>query len=686
MNFWKKMPLSRAVLPFVLGIFLALELKIEIQSYFWIVMVSIFCALIFIFRLKKSRTLNSLVSFLILTSMLILGIHRGEVFSKSIEESALSQFEIEEIDSFLIEIDGGFYEKEKSYKTSGTIKGIYKNGRLIPHHERTLLYIPKDDYSPEYDKINELITTRRPNLISSPKNPAEFDYQKYLKGLGISCQFYLPKNDFRTVSYITENSLPAYFSEVRASNLSRLQKLGIKDDVYGVVSALVFGQKDHLDEDLYNAYGAAGATHVLAVSGLHVGLIYIVLAWLLKPLLKSKSGKWLSLFLILAGLWFYAAITGCSPSVLRACTMFSFISVGRISKNSSNIFNTIAASALCLLLLKPNLIMEVGFQLSYSAVLGILLIQPWLYRLWTPKNYLLDKSWQIVTVSIAAQAGTFPLALLYFHQFPNYFILSNLFVIPLATFILYLTLIVLALSYIPTVWDIAEGLAQLLSFTVKFLNHSIRLVETLPMAKTEGIDITILECFILYIIIGSLVLLLTKKQYNMLKWNMGFVLLLCALQCKEKFDQSNQSSLNIHVIQNERAISIIEGSTCYFICSEELWNDQEKKRFHISHFWDRKGIKKITYVNLSDSFKEANSFNKEEKYILFKDYLISLGRDVSPVEKVSKKTIVLLDEIPYGEIEEDYIQYLSDGSTKKKYLLKKSESSVIMDLQYCLVI
>lgn len=666
MNFWKKMPLSRAVLPFLLGVFLALEVGFQTHSLFWIILIFLL-AIIGILSLKKAKKFyNSIISVAILSSLLLLGVFRGESFSSQLKKNSLTTSEINSTEAFLIELNGRITEKKKSFKIPGVIKGIYKNRELLPHYEKTLIYFPKTEYDDTLRFTKEIVTTQKPSLITSPKNPAEFNYQKYLKKQGISNQFYLPSSAITEITKRTKISYQEYFEKLREYNLEMLKSLGVRGEVFGVVSALVFGQKDYLEPELYKAYGTAGATHVLAVSGLHVGLIYLILAWLLKPLLKNKFTKWLRLFLILLGLWFYAALTGFSPSVLRACTMFSFISLASNNSSGSNIFNTLAASAFFLLLVQPNLIMEVGFQLSYSAVLGILLIQPWLYKLIYIKTTLLDKAWQIVTVSIAAQAGTFPLALLYFHQFPNYFILSNLFVIPLATLILYLTLITLFISFIPIISNASNLLAGLLNQVVLFLNKSIKIIEKLPMAKTEGIDISIWECLILYGIIGFLILTVIHQSYSALKWCLALFLVLIGLQCHERIQQHAQNSLHIHLINNERAISIFEGRTCYFICSESLWKDETRMKFHVNHFWNKSGISKINHVSISEDYEEGKFFRKKGDFITYNGSVIALGGDPNLDGNSKNKSIFLIDEIPYNAETFLFDKVIADGKTKNK--------------------
>ena len=225
--------------------------------------------------------------------------------------------------------------------------------------------------------------------------------------------------------------------KLRKSFINIFENQGISGRNFAVVTALVLGMDDYLDNDTRKEFSSAGAIHILCVSGLHVGVIYMVLNALLFFLKRNKYARALRSLILLIGIWFYAMLTGLAPAVLRAATMFSFVIIGTGIKRKAGVFNSLTVSAFILLLFNPFLIYNVGFQLSYAAVIAIVAIQPTIYQIWQPKNKIADNIWGITTVSVAAQLGTAPLGLFYFHQFPNYFIITNLIAIPLATLILY---------------------------------------------------------------------------------------------------------------------------------------------------------------------------------------------------------------------------------------------------------
>jgi competence protein ComEC len=226
------------------------------------------------------------------------------------------------------------------------------------------------------------------------------------------------------------------------------QHVKTKDEL-AVASAIMLGYRDYMNADIVQAYASSGALHVLSVSGLHVGVLFLALQFLLQWMDKYRQLKWVKVLLVLAVMFFYAVLTGLSPSVLRAVVMFSFFVIAKAINRDNNMYNVLGISCLLLLFWNPYLITEVGFKLSYLAVLGIVVLYPILQPLLTFKNKLLKGAWSITCLSIAAQIATFPISLYYFHQFPNLFLISNLIIIPASDFVLYLGMLICVTFKIP---------------------------------------------------------------------------------------------------------------------------------------------------------------------------------------------------------------------------------------------
>lgn len=298
-------------------------------------------------------------------------------------------------------------------------------------------YFAKDSLSDRLSYGDILLLENTINSIDKPRNPYQFDFKSYYAHKNIYHQAY-----FKSGSWTyTGNSESSRFWEITCSIRRLLQK---RFETYfenkairGVASAIIIGYKEDLDDNWLDAFSKTGTIHVLAVSGLHVGIIYILLSIILGLNRATGSALKIKSFITLLALFGYCLLTGSSPSVCRASIMFGTVLIAKAINRQSNIYNTLALSAFILIVFDPFTFFHVGFQFSYLAVLGIVYYKD-IFRSWVPvKTWLGDKIATLLSVSAAAQITTFPLGLYYFHQYPNFFMFSNLIVIPCITIILY---------------------------------------------------------------------------------------------------------------------------------------------------------------------------------------------------------------------------------------------------------
>lgn len=418
----------------------------------------------------------------------------------------------------------------------------------------------------------------RPQETSPPANPGEFDYRGYLIYNRIYHQQFVG-DEFGVIGHESSNWFVTKANHLRAESVKILSAVITDDRARGITLALVLGVKDDLQDDVIQAFSATGAMHVLAVSGLHVGIIYAIVFLLLKKVgLSNKKYQWWLAILSMLVLWAYALLTGLSPSVLRAVTMFSFIAIGRALSRNTNIYNTLAASALALLLYNPYLIMSVGFQLSYLAVFGIVYIQPKLYQLFETEHWLLDKIWAITCVSIAAQLATAPLSILYFHQFPTYFLLSNLFIIPAAFVILVSGLLLLATSAIAV---IAGALGWLVTQFIVAVNGLVFLVSQLPGSTMDGIYLSILDTWLIYAFMCCLIIFLVKKRYTYIKYAFGFSVLLAASQVWHFSQFAGTNEFSVMNISANHVFDFRSGFQSTMLSDSSFAKDDQSQRFHL---------------------------------------------------------------------------------------------------------
>jgi len=542
--------------------------------------------------------------------------------------------------SSIVRLTEDVINKEKSNKSEVEVVAIKQDSNWVITSGKAIVYFKKDSFSDNLKFGSKLLVNSPWNIIGLPTNPAQFNYRNYLYNSGIIAQQYVTDSKWKILN-VSKNSSIRKYAFIYQKKLLDILKSNFDGDELSVISALLLGYKDLLDREIIMTYASSGAMHILAVSGLHVGIIFMVLNFLLSFMNRIKFGNYFKAIILIVFLWIYALITGMSPSVLRATTMFSFIIIGSALKRQTNIYNTLAASAFVLLIYNPFILLQVGFQLSYLAVLGIVFLQPKIYNLYKSNNWILDKTWAITTVSISAQIATFPLGMYYFHQFPNYFLLSNLFVIPLATFIialgifLFLSNLFLPLSYL---------IAFLLTKLLVFLNFSVDWVQSLPYSLTIGISISQLETILIYLIILMIIPALIKINFKSMKFALVLSIILVSYQIYEKVTCQNQQYFIVYDVKGEQAIDFVDGNNNYFIADENLANDQSKMRFNIQHFrWEKRVIESIL---VSTDFIASN-FYRNENYIQFFDEKIALWDKefVKPITPLAFDYIIVSDKV-----------------------------------------
>jgi competence protein ComEC len=433
-------------------------------------------------------------------------------------------------------IEGAFTTKKNLALTELKIKEVLKpdlyNSKYIAEiialngiktKGKILLNIPKKDSSITAT-IDDHLYIYSPLLeIKTPLNPHQFNYAKYMKLLGVYHQIRTSDNSilFRKKGASTLKGIAESF---RNHIITKLKTHAFNPNELSIIQALLLGQKRDIDKNLYKDYAAAGAIHILAVSGLHVGILYMIIAFLLRFLEPLPKGKLFKSIFILIFLWGFAIIAGLSPSVVRAVTMFSFFAIAQSLERPSNSFNTLFLSYFFLLLIKPLWLFHVGFQMSYLAVFFILWIQPKLYKYYTPKFYFDRLIWSILTVTFSAQIGIIPLSVYYFHQLPGMSFLTNLIVLPFLGIILGggILIIVLALCNI-----LPDSIATLYNNLIELLNAFISWVADLDQFILQDIFFSEGKLITSYILIICAVLYWKKSTPQQLIYVLvSFILVL----------------------------------------------------------------------------------------------------------------------------------------------------------------
>lgn len=520
---------------------------------------------------------------------------------------------------FEVTVDNLVEEKENSWKTVGVVHSIISGNSILPTSGKILLYFDnKTIEKPKYGDI--LFVKGNPQEIAPPKNPEEFNYQNYMRRQNIEYQQYLRSENLEKVGNKPPDILINFALQINARADSILTTFVEGKSQYGVANAMILGQRDDLSNDLMQAYSAAGAIHVLSVSGLHVGVIYAVLLWIFGFMKrKGKTGKIAFFFLIFSVLWFYAFVTGLSSPVLRSSVMFSIFLIAETFNKNKDGYNTTALSAFVLLLYNPNFLFNVGFQLSYLAVFGMIHFQPKLNPLWVIDkkkswlHWLGDRTWKVTTVAVAAQIATFPITIYYFHQFPNYFIFANPIVILLSSIVLMYGLGFVILAELLLLFNqitIINLFGQGLKYTILWLNETVLFFEQLPLSITKFLWISTYEMWLLYGLIFGLIALWQTRKYLWVWINCGILGNLIVLNFLGNVQHKNQALSIVLSTPKHSTMTFIEGKNAIVLADKAFLKSRKDIGFRVNNYWSSCGVRDTLKVDLLEKYNYSNNLVK----------------------------------------------------------------------------
>lgn len=538
------------------------------------------------FSISKSNLLGALL----IVFFGLLGIFRSQQQDPRFQPLHLLNHQ-DSVEHFVVKLQSDLQSRQKSYKAEGKVILVNSQEKWHQRESKILLYFARNDTLPKPAlKVgDEIIIRGKPQKLEAPKNPREFDYKSYLAHQQVYFQNYLLPHQHRLYQAAAPRAWYDWqrlVAEIQARSRAALERYLPNPQSYAVASALTLGIKDDLDNELRQSYAAAGLMHVLAVSGLHVGVIAYILTYLLSGLKKGSYGKLLYLLIICTTLWTYAFVTGFSPSVVRAVLMFSLLIIGDNLQRNKSPFNTLAASAFILLLYNPAWIFSVGFQLSYLAVAGIFYLYPLIYHLFTPRYRLLLSAWNICAVSIAAQIATFPLGLYYFGQFPNYFLLSNLLILPAIGYVLGACFLVILTSFLA---PLAQLLGYLSNYVLMLMNGIIAFLEQIPGALTEHVYMSAGQTLLIYLMILFIILLFARRKFVYMLLFFLTVLSFSIERISLQQARAQQEELIVYHLNKQAGISIISGLSTYFLGDKPLDEDPQLFGFSIKNYLVEKG-------------------------------------------------------------------------------------------------
>lgn len=595
MKIWSRFPFVRLLLPLITGILLVRGFPVFTVNPLWVAMAVALLILLWLLSVHYTYRYRHIFGILLNLFLVLLGVlltvsHQQQ--SSRLHFSRVSSHEETVFRAVLVEPPEA---RKNSMKLVLEIDRITVGGKVSETSGRILAYARRDSLSESLAWGDVLLFSQKPEPVKGPANPGEFNFARYLATKNVFHQVYLGSGNFMITgrhqgSFLRKTALAA-----RERLLGAMRSSGIEGKEFAVIAALLIGYDDLLDAAQRQEYSGAGVVHILCVSGLHVGVIFLIADYLFFFLRKKKKFVWLRAGLIIAVIWAFALITGLAPSVMRAALMFSLITIGKSLNRQSHTYNTLAASAFLLLVMNPAMLYDLGFQLSYLAVIGIVTFQPLIKNLYIPGNKAAKYVWELVCVSLAAQIATVPISLFYFHQFPNYFLIANLIAIPLSGVLIYTGVVFVFFSFIPLIADV---LAVTLVWQVRLLNASVSFIDKLPGAVARNLYLTPEATIMLYVMILLLLLWYSSKEKRYIYPFLLLVLMLTADAALVAIGRMNQRMLVVYSLNRHTAVGFINGRSEVILADSSICSDPQKLAYSTDGFRIRSGIRDIELISL----------------------------------------------------------------------------------------
>lgn len=623
---WTKYPFLKMLIPIALGIWCGTFLGLSSFSTLLTfgLCIALFCMAGLTFFLLKGIRYNWLFGGIMACYLFVAGLSMTQAHDVSEKKDYFRTFE-SDAKYYIARVYDYPTERENSIKTALELE--YQFGDSLPSRPVTgmvMAYFQKTDsaFSLRY---GDLIAINAPiGEVAPPKNPGEYDYRAHLMRKGITGQCWLKDADWIDLQTNRANPLFSFSYRFRDLLLLSLQRCGVKDKEFGVAAAILLGYDDSLADDVRKNYVAAGAMHILCVSGLHVGIIYLLASFLLGFLNRKKWQKQLKNSLLLLLIWFYAFVAGLSPSILRATLMISFVIIGEMIHRKGFAINSIAASAFILLCVNPNNLFEIGFQLSYVAVIGIVVLQQPIYHLFYLKNKLLDKAWEITAVALAAQAATMPFTLFYYHQFTTYFWLSNLFMTPISFFVVMGGMLLLLVSWVPY---LNVGLGYLVWGVLYVMNQLVSWIEGLPFSIVKGLYVSRLEFMLLLVSFLLLLLCVTLHRKRLLIAMLAVLLLFMSSVTVRHYVSDAYEGMVFFSLRKHTAVDFIKNGEHVLLADSALMTDESTVDYSLAGLWTMKNLSHSPQVvGLQDDY-DGVFMRKRSNLVSFEGKLLALWSD-----------------------------------------------------------
>lgn len=480
-------------------------------------------------------------------------------------------------DTLLLTLQEPPAPRNNTFKATASVC-LYTGSVFTRLQGNIIVYLAKDSTTASLQYGSRLLIHKPLQPISYSGNPGSFDYRRYCALNNLYFQAYLTPRDYVTAGHETA-TVKQWLYGLRGYLLSVIRRFVPGNSEAGLAEALLIGYKEDIDKNLLQTYSNTGVVHVIAISGLHLGLIYLLLYWLCKPVEKTKWGRWLNPVFVLSGLWIFTFLAGASPSVLRSAVMFTCLVAGNSLSRPIAACNSLAASAFLLLCYNPYWLADTGFQLSYAALLSIILFNKPVYDLFTCNNKLVDYIWKACSVTIAAQVLTTPLIIFYFHQFPLLFLFANLLAVPLSSCILIAEILLCVVAPFTT---IATFTGYIIAWLIRLMNASVAFFDQLPYTILHALQINTVQVSLLYMAIAGLAWWWLYKHKKGIWLALICLLGISTIRSLSMLQTGKQQKMIVYNVPRHRAIDFISGHRYVFTGDSTLFHNDTMQQFYLA--------------------------------------------------------------------------------------------------------
>lgn len=690
------MPFVRLLVPMVLGIisgrFFAHALMFD-----WGMGVCLITLCLFLFLLLRYKRFSlfriTWIFGLIIHVFLCIFCFRLTAYNS--ERCDPNRFNLLKSDLLVLRVENEPKLSKRNIRFEAEVIGVFNQQHIKHSSGKILITLEADSgkkFVPDYGDI--LLIPAVFHTLEPPYNPGEFDYKLFMENRQIYFQSFVKGNQFRVLAQNTGNSVISFALSLRRKLIIKYNTYLPDQDAAALASTLILGYRADLNKDVIEAYSKTGTMHVLSVSGMHVGIVFLILSFLLRLMDKNKVLVLVQIFLITTAIWFYSLISGFSSPVCRAALMISFLLIGKALNKNQNSYNLIAISAFFLLLYYPYYLFDVGFQLSYLAVCGLVYFHPKLYQSLYIKNKIVDYAWSYCALSLAAQLATFPLGLYYFHQFPLYFLLSNLLIVLPVTIIMYAGILLLAIPFNFLLIPLGKFLSGLINFT----NDILFRIENLPLASLSGIWLSSFQLLLLYSLILTFVFWSKSRQKIVIFVAMALSIILFMSVSLDQILNLRREELIFFSLRQKSAIAYLKRGKCIVLA--DLDSSDRTFSYTIEPSLESRGISDIDFINI-ESPQRTDSYWSDSNFMQFGNFRVlrwdrkislptsaeKLGVDIlilshNPIQKLTEiSSFVEFNKVLIDPTNSDYKirDWLSEAAKLNisVYVLKKSPAYII---------